>query len=215
MLIKKKCAVQGCENTSRSNHICIMHESRLRRHGDLNKITRRSPGSPSLTCPIPGCNRIVYSNGLCHPHRMKEYHKQEKLNPNKTKRQPFIPHLSNKICRQCKQTFAYYIQFPSHSNKVFCSKICWHSVNKGKPPIWVIRKQQNPDPPKYKTCLRCSKQFIIPKNQPQKKYCTRFCGHRRNGKEVPYKKTCIRCSNQFKVTRTHPSQIYCKGGTCS
>lgn len=74
----RKCEVEDCERTAKSNGMCGMHLMRFRRHGDphIYNPRKRTRFGLEPMCRAKGCNKKgVAAKGLCQGHyvRLKKY----------------------------------------------------------------------------------------------------------------------------------------------
>lgn len=65
------CAVEGCPNVHKARGYCLLHYSRLRRHGDPLGTADRAPKGAPRPCSVEGCDRAARSHGMCRPHDMR------------------------------------------------------------------------------------------------------------------------------------------------
>jgi len=67
------CSVKNCGRKHNAHGLCIMHQTRLKRTGDLNRGRHNKP--KKIKCTINGCDKPYDSNGFCQMHnwRFKTY----------------------------------------------------------------------------------------------------------------------------------------------
>ena len=68
--MNNKCKIEECNKPYRRKSIglCGMHETRLRRHGDINKVKLNVTHRGQENCSQDGCQEKHYSKGLCKRH---------------------------------------------------------------------------------------------------------------------------------------------------
>lgn len=71
----------------------------------------------SLPCSFTGCDRLVFSKGLCKPHYKQQY-RGEELRP------IWVTNRSERVCPTCQKTFVVYPYQTKQGRGVFCSKEC-------------------------------------------------------------------------------------------
>jgi hypothetical protein len=64
---KDRCAVPGCEKTSRGRRYCSAHRDQLCRHGEITSVAVR-PWGVVAQCKVDGCENKSSSRGWCAAH---------------------------------------------------------------------------------------------------------------------------------------------------
>ena len=64
----EQCRVDGCDRELRANGLCVAHDFRVKRHGDVGGAAIRTKTPKYVGCQVRACDRDHYALGFCRKH---------------------------------------------------------------------------------------------------------------------------------------------------